>query len=187
MPVLLAFVLIIASSCGPYSSLDLERDEGTLWTSSVLFQIEPSWLYVNKDLRWESPPRKATASYRYSDNAELVVFYPTRQCALVSCTLYQRSRSQHESISMGDDFSVRKGTWSRVGDEITIKVRLTHGLRRENGRSNPREIEEVWRIRQRSRNRLAHSIERNGRIYVPAIGLESLGQLQAMIDDENLN
>jgi hypothetical protein len=149
--------------------------------------IDPSWVYINRDIKWEAPPKYIEQTFKASLNSTIVVFYPTGDFASIGCTLYRDNKTKHMSISAGDDFSVMKGTW-RLNDGGTIATtsRLTHaGFRIVSGKIPERE--ERWKIVKQSSDQLAEVLNRLGEIYVPIKDIGGFNQLSPMIGDDNQN
>lgn len=146
-------------------------------------KIESNWVYINKNIKWESPPKEIEETFQGSVNSNIVVFYPSGNFAFVGCTLYRENETGNISISMGDDFSVRKGNWKR-NDEATISVvsRLTH----HSMLKNDSEKTATWKIKVQSTERLAKSIELDGELYIPIQNLGNFDQIAPMIADDNL-
>ena len=145
-------------------------------------KIEPNWVYINKNIKWESPPKEIEQTFQGSLNSNIVVFYPSGKFAFVGCTLYRDNKTKNISLSNGDDFSVSKGNWKRNDDgSLTIVSHLTHGMTE----NNP-EKAETWKIKEQSSERLAKSLEIDGEIYVPIPKLGGFDQIASLIADDNL-
>lgn len=145
-------------------------------------KIETSWVYINKNIKWESPPKEIEQTFQGSLNSNIVVFYPSGKFAFVGCTLYRDNKTKNMSLSNGDDFSVSKGNWKQNGDgTITVVSHLTHSAL-----ENSLEKIETWKIKEQSSERLAKSLEIDGEIYVPIQKLGNFDQIAPMIADENL-
>ncbi len=176
--------LAVLSSCAS-SANELEQ-EIVVPETNAKPQIEPinsSWIYINKEIKWESPPKQIAQTFQGSLNSTIVVFYPSGEFASVGCTLYRNNKTKQMSISAGDDFSVLKGTWKRNDDgSITATSRLTHGVIR----NYPEQVQQ-WTILKQSSDRIANVLELNEQKYVPFQfpNVWNLDQLAAMIADDN--
>jgi hypothetical protein len=134
-------------------------------TNSVvqIEKIEPNWVYINKYIEWESPPKAIEQTFQGSLNSNIVVFYPSGKFAFVGCTLYRDNKTKNMSISVGDDFSVRKGNWKRnENGSLIVTSHLTHSA----AENNSEQIEN-WKIKEQSSQRLAKLLEIDGEIYIP--------------------
>ncbi len=144
-------------------------------------QISPRWVYINRDIDWESPPKQIEQTFQASLNSTIIIFYPSGKFASVGCTLYRDNKSKRMSISAGDDFSVSKGTWKRNDNEsITATSHVTHGMTR----NSPVQVEK-WLIREHYIDRMAGVLELNGYIYIPIQSVGNFAQLSPMIADDN--
>ncbi len=119
-------------------------------------KINVHWVFVRNHLAWKSPPRGAETGYVY-DNADLAIFYPTGEFALVSCTLNRDLKTGRFWVSHGDGYSIKKGTWERNTDgSATVKSRYVYMNVPIKGLTIPgAEIEERWTFRGRSKGRVA--------------------------------
>jgi hypothetical protein len=145
-------------------------------------QIDRSWVFINRDIKWELAPKVVSRSFEGSVNSTIVVFYPTGKFAMVGCTLYRDKASRKVSISAGDDFSVLKGTWQQSGDgNITVKATSTHTILIER-------VEQVqnWKIIEPSPTRVANSLDWDGQTFIPISNVENIENLRPMIADESL-
>ena len=145
-------------------------------------KIDTNWVYINKNIKWESPPKEIEQTFQGSLNSNIVVFHPFGKFAFVGCTLYRDNKTKNIALSNGDDFSVSKGNWKRNDNgNITVISHLTHSSLEENS-----DKIETWKIKEPSSERLANSLELNGEIYIPIPKLENFDQIAPMIADDNL-
>ena len=174
--------MLLISSCAS-TQREISKVEVSNTNSNVqIEQINPSWVYINKDIKWESPPKEIEQTFQGSLNSNIVVFYPNGKFAFVGCTLYRDNKTRTIAISMGDDFSVRKGIWKKDGaGNIIVNSHLTHSMS-----ENISEQTEIWKVKEQSSERLANSLEINGEIYIPLPKVGNFDQIAPMIADENL-
>ena len=158
------------------------------WTSESQAQVLPKeidlrWVYLNDDIRWAAAPKRLAKQYS-SLNSHIVVFYPTGQFASVGCTLYRDRKTKRITLSMGDDFSVSKGTWTLNSDgTITTEANVTHGMPRQGGY----EVHRMrWVIRKKGVERIATVIELGRERYSSMSMIGNFDQLSGMIADDNL-
>ena len=147
-------------------------------------EIDLRWVYINEDLKWESPPKKIVRElrhdYKYSVNERLMVFYPGGQFASVGCTIYRDNKTRNMQLVPNHGFSVYKGTWKRESDGtiiITSRLASSHGLAVRIGAKQAQERVERLRIRKVADDRLASELELNGQVYIPSPSIEGLNSL----------
>jgi hypothetical protein len=140
-------------------------------------RIDPHWVYINRDIEWESPPKQIQQTFQASLNSTIVIFFPSGRYASVGCTLYRDNKSQRMAISAGDDFVVAQGTWKRNDDGIiTTDSKVTYGMLR-----NASSKSERWAIVEPSADQIANVLQVNGRSYVPIPNVGNFEQLSPMI------
>jgi hypothetical protein len=154
--------------------------------SQVRQEIDISWVFVNDKLMWESPPKELKKTYVLAENAELIVFYPTGDIAMVSCTLFRDRKTRRLSICHGCGFSISKGTWTRNADNsVTIKSRVVYRNLPIIGSPVPDpEIEERWRFHGRFKDRVAAVVHPPTGRYIPLSNLSNLDFLSNIILSE---
>jgi hypothetical protein len=74
--------------------------------------------------RWQSPPPEIGSSIK-TGVAEVIVLYPSGEYGYVACYLIQHA-DRTVSISRGDDFLVKIGSWTRDGDTVTVTSRTVY-------------------------------------------------------------
>ncbi|MBC7911366.1 MAG: hypothetical protein H7Y30_12745 [Pyrinomonadaceae bacterium] len=146
-------------------------------------RIDLRGVYINQDLRWESPPKDITGefnlNYRYT-GAVILVFYPTGQFASINCTLYQADETSKIQIIPNEGFGVFKGTWMRNSDD---KIMITSRLTSSNKMIEPflteqqKEHVEQLIIRKIGGVQLAGELELNGKTFIPSPIIEGVDEL----------
>ena len=86
--------------------------------------IQLDWVLVSHPLRRESPPKTLHMRIQTAP-ADLVILYPNRRFAGVSCLLI-RQADHSISISHGDGQTVRTGEWRQKGKTILAKSRVAY-------------------------------------------------------------
>ena len=174
--------ILLITSCSSSKQEFTKVKVSNINSVTQIEQLDPNWVYINKNIKWESPPKEIEQTFQGSLNSNIVVFYPNGNFAFVGCTLYRDNKTRNIAISMGDDFSVRKGNWNKDDTEnITVNSHLTHGMS-----ENISNQDEIWKINEQSAERLAKSLEMNGEIYIPIPKIGNFNQIAPMIADENL-
>jgi len=123
--------------------------------------IDPHWLFVRNPITWKSAPKSSGAGYLYTDNADIAVFFPTGDFALVSCVLYRDKRTGALSVIPNEGFTIQKGSWERdAGNSLTVRTRYVYmsASVREIPTPSP-EVKERWLVRGKSNKRIAAVLE----------------------------
>lgn len=146
-------------------------------------QIDLSWVFVNNDLKWESPPKELEKTYVLAENSELIIFYPTGDIVMVSCTLFRDRGSRRLSMCRGCGFSISKGTWARGADNtVTVKFRTIYTHIPIEGVPIPGpEVERRWIFHGQSKGRVAAVVQSPARRYIPLSNLTNLDDLSSII------
>jgi hypothetical protein len=97
--------------------------------------IESGWIMVKEPAKWTSPPRKLR-SHQKIGPGELIVLYPDGQYGYLACYLILQENGKI-SISRGDGFLVKTGTWARVGNNVTVTSQTVYMEVVMRGRSIP--------------------------------------------------
>ncbi|HZE71634.1 MAG TPA: hypothetical protein VE135_19175 [Pyrinomonadaceae bacterium] len=122
----LATYLLISKSRPPFVQIR-SRSAETISTANSK-NIDSRWVYINEDLRWESPLKEVTSEsgdYQYTDNARLLIFFPDGQFASISCLIHQSGASRKQQLIPNNGFAVYRGTWKLNEDgKLTITSRL---------------------------------------------------------------
>jgi hypothetical protein len=122
--------------------------------------IDPHWLFVRNPITWKSVP-KGSAGYLYTDNADIAVFFPTGDFALVSCVLYRDKRTGALSVIPNEGYTIQKGSWEKdAGNSITVRTRYVYmsASVREISTPSP-EVKERWLVSGKSNKRIAAVLE----------------------------
>jgi len=82
--------------------------------------IAPDWVLVSTPLKWESHPRKAEF-HIHTAPATLLVVYPNGMYAEVACLLIEQTDGR-VTISHGDGYIVRSGTWKTVDNKLVANA-----------------------------------------------------------------
>ena len=82
--------------------------------------IAPNWVFVPTPLKWKSPPRRA-GLHIHTAPATLLVVYPNGVYVSVACLLIEQNDGT-VTISHGDGYVVRKGTWKSVDNELIAEA-----------------------------------------------------------------
>lgn len=145
-------------------------------------QINLSWVFVNDNLAWESPPKELKKTY-VEAGASLLVFYPTGDFAFVTCYLFRDRRSGRLSICRGCGFSISKGTWTRDPDNIVaVKFRTIYAPGLVEGTPKPGpEVERRWIFRGQSKGRVAAVVQSPEGKFIPLSNLSNLDDLSQII------
>jgi hypothetical protein len=167
----IAFIVWMQSSHSKQSKIDLQR------------------VYINQDLRWESPPKDITGefnlNYRYS-GANILVFLPNGQFASINCTLYQANETSKIQIIPNEGYGVHKGTWKLDdGGTITISSRLMASNKLRDDavvEEQKRKVEQAV-IRKASAERLTTELELNGTTFIPSPNIEGIDELLSIPND----
>src|SRR5438067_12639152 len=89
-------------------------------TSVQTGEVDLRWVYINKDLHWEHPPKEVGLDYSYS-GINILVLYPNGLFASITGTVYQIEKPSRIMLVPNEGFGVYKGTWKRNGDgTITV-------------------------------------------------------------------
>jgi hypothetical protein len=146
-------------------------------------------VFINQDLKWKTEKDadlESNNSFRYSENAILLVFYPDGQFASINCLIQQADETLKMQLIPNNGFGVRKGTWKLNGDDIiTITSRLTSSNKLRDDAVVERQKARVERlvIRKATADRLATELELNGTIFIPAPNIEGVDELLSMPND----
>jgi hypothetical protein len=153
-------------------------------SSPATQKIDLHWIYVNSDLKWESPPKELKKPYMIADNASLIILYPGGEYAGVSGTLFRERKNGRLSICLPCGFIVYRGTWKlSAGGTATIKSRWVSGGAAPNGQQPPGpEREENWKLQGRSSGRVAVGIDTSNRKYIPLSNLSNLSSLSTAVN-----
>jgi hypothetical protein len=81
--------------------------------------ISAEWVFISTPLNWQAPPPQ-TGIRIHSAPAVIIVLYPNGQYAEVACILI-RQNDKSMTISHGDGFVVRSGTWKAADDELEAR------------------------------------------------------------------
>jgi hypothetical protein len=120
-------------------------------------RVDPNWLFVRDALVWKSPEKSSRVDYTYADSADIAVFSPTGEFALVSCVLCRDNKTGHLSLVPNEGYTLRKGIWKRENTHSLI-VRASYVYLSAPVKEIPipsPEVEERWLMRGRSKGRLA--------------------------------
>jgi hypothetical protein len=150
----------------------------------VSWTVRPEWAYVPRQLHWKRPPAKAVTGLLYSDDAEIVVFYPDGRYAEIGCVLYRSKGDRLLSISAGDDYGVRRGSWSRTGADIDTTSIRTYGpgiIRSTKSTS----VTRTWRVVKSNADRSPGELKTGDAVYIPLRRIGNLAILGPMIADNN--
>ncbi|MCW5969338.1 MAG: hypothetical protein KIT57_12560 [Blastocatellales bacterium] len=145
-------------------------------------QINLSWVFVNDNLTWESPPKELKKTYLEA-SASLVIFYPAGDFAFVTCYLFRDRRSGRLSMCRGCGFSISKGTWTRDhNNTVTVKFRTIYTPALVEGMPMPGpEVERYWIFRGQSKGRVAAIIQSPEGKFIPLSNLTNLDDLSHII------
>jgi hypothetical protein len=86
--------------------------------------IDPSWVVVTQPEHWISPPRELHLESK-TGPGEIMVLFPSGDYGYVACYLI-RQKDGRLSISRGDGFLVKTGTWERNGKDLVITSRTVY-------------------------------------------------------------
>jgi len=122
-------------------------------------QISPQWVFVKDQLVWKSPP-DAIARYEYAENADIAVFSPSGEFALISCVLYRDVRTGLISIVTNEGYILRKGTWHhQTPDAIAVTSRIEYMSSKVNEISVPTStVEQAWTLYGKAKGRIARAL-----------------------------
>jgi hypothetical protein len=138
--------------------------------------IDPHWLFVRNPITWKSPPRSSGAGYLYTDNADIAVFFPTGDFALVSCVLYRDKRTGALSVIPNEGYTIQKGSWEKgAGNSLTVRTRYVYmsASVREVSTPSP-EVRERWLVSGKSYQRIGGVLEhRKEHLQGPAAALRT--------------
>jgi hypothetical protein len=138
--------------------------------------IDPHWLFVRNPITWKSAPKSSGAGYLYTDNADIAVFFPTGEFALVSCVLYRDRRTGSLSVIPNEGYTIHKGSWEKgAGNSLTVRTRYVYmsSSVREISTPSP-EVKERWLMSGKSNKRMAAVLEhRNEHFQRPAAALRT--------------
>jgi hypothetical protein len=138
---LLCLSLLVLTACSPADpgGANAARDAQTRGAArtNTAGPIEPSWVYINRDIGWGAGGRGIGQSTSHGV-AEFAIFYPTGGFAYVICLLARDAGGGAIKIPARlDDFYVRQGTWLCHGGDgavtpeqertVTVTSRRTHG------------------------------------------------------------
>lgn len=129
----------------------------TMQSSNVPAKVPIYSVFVRNSLVWKSPPKDAETGYVYVDNADLAIFYPSGEFALVSCSLNRNLRTGRFWISQGGGYSIKKGSWKRSDNgSVMVKSRYVYMTVPIVEMPLPsQEIAEQWVFRGRAKGRVA--------------------------------
>jgi hypothetical protein len=167
-------------------SFGQERDRVKPFGSPQLRRV-----YINKDLRWESPPKEiiedGPGGYKYTVNERLLVFFPDGRFASILCTIYQANGDQKRQFIPNAGFAVFKGSWALSDSTITITSRLWS--------SNKVATPSIAQMRQErleqisiphiDSDRIAKDLDLNGRLFVPTSEIDGMDELLSFPDGED--
>ena len=92
--------------------------------NSQLRPIDPNWIRISQPKEWISPPRELHLNEK-TGVGEIMVLYPSGEYGYVACYLI-RGKNGHLSISRGDGFVVKTGTWERKDTRLLVTSRTVY-------------------------------------------------------------
>jgi hypothetical protein len=180
----LAAYLLISKSRPRFAETS-SRSAETISTDNSK-NIDSRWVYINQDLRWESPPKEViseSGDYQYTDNARLLIFFPDGQFASISSLIYQSGASRKLQLIPNSGFGVYRGTWKLNEDgKLTITSRLVSSNKMSVAdivEGHKTRVERLT-ISEFAADRLAGQLELNGRKFIPGPYIEGILELLRM-------
>jgi len=110
-----------------------------------LRHVDAHWVTIQRPARWLSPPPEIGSKIK-SGPAQIMVLYPSGAFGYVACSLIRQADGA-VSVSRGDGFVVKVGTWKRAKDAVTITSRTVYREIVRRGQSIPGpEVVEQFRV-----------------------------------------
>jgi hypothetical protein len=81
-------------------------------------KLDPHWIYISKDIRWEAPPKEIIKDMGlyYVGSGSLLVLYPSGELATIACDFRKVPHTTQLSLNGVVSFAVATGHWSRNAD-----------------------------------------------------------------------
>jgi hypothetical protein len=87
-------------------------------------RVDLQWVFASQPITWQYPPPEVDLKER-TGPVELIVLYPSGEYGYVACYIIQRS-DRSLTISRGDGFLVKVGTWRRNGNAVLVTSRTVY-------------------------------------------------------------
>ena len=149
-------------------------------------KLDLKWFFITKPDKWNAPPADPELPQYETATVNLAVFYPSGKFAGGDFWVGRNKRGEL-FVLLGEGYAVRKGSWERKGDRITVESRWVYANKMVS--TVPREGSssmQTWELRGTLRGRVAARLEVDSQLYIPLSQLQNLTELSRVLDDANL-
>lgn len=146
-------------------------------------KLDLNWVFITNRLTWTAPPKDPELPKYETASANIVVFYPSGE--FVDSDFWVGRDKRGMFILPGEGFAVRRGHWSRIGNQIFVKSQLSYSEKM--GVLSPPKgspsFEETWIAKGRIKGRMCARLIAPSTMYLPLDALQNLGEFNNIINE----
>ena len=145
-------------------------------------RIDLNWVFITDQLTWTAPPKDPELPQYETALAKIVVFYPSGDY-VDGVFWVDRYNKEPIFILPGNGFAIRRGHWSRNGNQIKVKSRSSYSEKviltptPESSSS-----EEMWVSEGIAEGRICARLKAPSGMYIPLAGLKNLSEFESIIN-----